>query len=222
MRQWFPFTDYDFYAYLASGSLLLAVVDFALNDAQILTHDWTLVSVIVALSAAYATGHIIGLFSAAIFERLLVGGLFSDPLSIQIGLTSPTWRDAIAHAFAGRDFKPMDVVHQEAVQNAVKSTLSLKDQPTRDQVFRVGYNKARENPDTRQRIDEFRNLYGFSRNMSFVAAFAIGVFLWTNWFGEIEHNDAWIIISGIAFVGMSFRYLKFYSCFSRELARSLF
>ena len=222
MRQWFPFTDYDFYAYLASGSLLLAVVDFALNGAQLLTQNWTLVGIVVAFSAAYTTGHIVGLLSAAIFERLLVGGLFSDPLAIQVGLTPPTLRDRIARAFAGRDFKPMNAAHQEAVQNTVKTVLALQNPPTREQVFRVGYNKARENPDTRQRIDEFRNLYGFSRNMSFVAAFAIGVFLWTNWFGDIEHNAAWIIISSIVFVGMSFRYLKFYGCFVRELARSLY
>ena len=42
MKQWFPFTDYDFYGYLTAGICLIAAVDYTVGVADLLHPEhWT-------------------------------------------------------------------------------------------------------------------------------------------------------------------------------------
>jgi len=59
MRNWFPFTDYDFYGYLASGFVLLFAADYVLvEETLMLRQDWAFVEIVlvVELIASYSRG----------------------------------------------------------------------------------------------------------------------------------------------------------------------
>src|SRR5262245_37488784 len=59
MRQYFPFTDYDFYAYLTAGAGLLFAIDLTFNDADITRlPEWTVVRVGLVTALAYVVGQL--------------------------------------------------------------------------------------------------------------------------------------------------------------------
>ena len=53
MKNWFPFTDYDFYGYLASGFVLLFAVDYVFTDGIMRRREkWTGVKSVLAVAVA--------------------------------------------------------------------------------------------------------------------------------------------------------------------------
>ncbi len=70
----------------------------------------------------------------------------------------------------------------------------------------------------RDRLDQFRNLYGFARNMT-MALFSVAIFLFVDMrFAEGSVvKSSWIVISLLLGVGMLYRYLKFYWQYSYQL-----
>lgn len=69
-------------------------------------------------------------------------------------------------------------------------------------------------------MDQFRNLYGFSRNISFVALIA-AVLLAIKLCQAPNSHMAWLLAAAIAVaIGMFGRFLKFYAAFSYEVLRT--
>lgn len=67
----------------------------------------------------------------------------------------------------------------------------------------------------------FLNLYGFSRNISMTALLAVPILI----AGMIstgfeKHKLYWIIIALAIFVGMFYRYLKFFKHYTEEVFRA--
>ena len=92
MKNHFPFTDYDFYAYLTSGMLLLSVLDFAFNDAKLLTHaNWNFVQIVAAIASAYVVGHIVASLAQLVIETFALSKLLSKPIVLQLGYERPNW-----------------------------------------------------------------------------------------------------------------------------------
>ena len=57
MKQWFPFTDYEFYAYIAAGMLLVAAVDYTFGGAVLTNRaEWTVVQIVFWAVIAYLAG----------------------------------------------------------------------------------------------------------------------------------------------------------------------
>ncbi|HIO01750.1 MAG TPA: hypothetical protein EYN14_07315 [Alphaproteobacteria bacterium] len=216
MRTWFPFTDYDFYAYLTSGGLLLVAIDYSLNQGAILNSDWSFLQIVAAIAAAYVAGHIIAMFSSVIYEHWLIGSLVKHPIDVQVGLKKQNWFDRyVIGSLAGRYYRPLSEAHRQEILDAVQAKTG--GEPKREDIFRIGYGAARRDEDTRQRLDEFRNMYGFCRNISLSALISFG-------FTSLVGNDAnsfLLIASGVVFLAMTFRYLKFYSSFAMEVVRSI-
>ncbi len=89
MKQWFPFTDYDFYAYLTSGVMLIAAVDYALFDATLIQKtDWPAVHIVFWIGTAYVVGQIIANPATLIVEQWLGRKVFHSPVSVLLGLGS--------------------------------------------------------------------------------------------------------------------------------------
>ena len=80
MKQYFPFTDYDFYVYLTAGMLLIASVDYSFGG-TVLIHrtEWTVVQITFWVAIAYLFGQLVAGPSSN--SKLTAGGI--------LGVTSP-------------------------------------------------------------------------------------------------------------------------------------
>jgi hypothetical protein len=109
MKQWFPFTDYDFYAYLASGMLLIAAVDYTFGGAVLVQRtEWTVVQIVFWTVVAYLIGQLLAGPSAAVLEHEVVRNLLHAPSAIILGLQERRWRERmLARMFAGREYAPL-------------------------------------------------------------------------------------------------------------------
>jgi len=87
MKNWFPFTDYDFYAYLTSGGLALAVFDLLTTGGLWLARaDWTFVQIVLVIAASYVIGQIAASVASLVIEHGLARWLLPSPASVQLGV----------------------------------------------------------------------------------------------------------------------------------------
>jgi hypothetical protein len=224
MKQWFPFTDYDFYAYLTAGMVLIAAVDYSVGGGALIGKtDWPFVQVGFWIAIAYVTGQVIAAPSATLLEHVLARSVLYPPTAVLLGLKQRRWRErSMAWLFAEREYAPFPRQIREGILDNVSRALKLErsaiDDP--ETVFQVAYPIARKSADAIVRMDQFRNLYGFSRNLSFVALIATILIAFK--FGTHPDNwSAWLLV-GAAYlcVAMFGRFLKFYAAFSQEVLRT--
>lgn len=87
MRTWFPFTDYDFYAYLTSGLILVATFDLAFFGGELVYQEsWTFVQGVFWTIVCYLIGHVVAGLSSLILQQLAFSGLFLSPEAIVLDL----------------------------------------------------------------------------------------------------------------------------------------
>jgi hypothetical protein len=106
--------------------------------------------------------------------------------------------------------------------NGVAAKLGVERKNVRDPetVFQIAYPSARAVPDASARMDQFRNLYGFSRNISFVGMIAT-ILLAIKLCQAPGAHTAWLLVGAILLaIGMFGRFLKFYAAFSHEVFRT--
>ena len=225
MRNWFPFTDYDFYGYLTSGFTIMFALDVAFNSGDIVLHsDWTFVQVILAVAFAYAVGQLAAWPSSMLLEHFFARTLLHSPFDVQVRAASPRFVErAINKVVTGQGYLPLG---DDALEKMVARASTITGKPASyyeekpGRLFQPAYEFAKSMPDTRERMDNFRNLYGLTRNLAFVglvsaAMLALGA-------GLVEGGDlgTWAVVALAAGVGMLARYLKFYSAFASEVTRS--
>lgn len=92
MRNWFPFTDYDFYGYLASGFVLLFAADYVLvEETLMLRQDWAFVEIVLVVSVAYFVGQMIASPSSLLLEHWLARRVLQSPLSLMLSAPPTRW-----------------------------------------------------------------------------------------------------------------------------------
>jgi hypothetical protein len=74
-----PFSVYDFFAYLASGFVVLASIDFAFDLGWILKKEIGLPMGVFGVVAAYIVGHVNASLSGFFIETLIVKKLLHEP-----------------------------------------------------------------------------------------------------------------------------------------------
>jgi hypothetical protein len=222
MKNHFPFTDYDFYAYLTSGAMLLAAVDFVFAGGGYLARtDWTVVQVIVAVALAYVTGQLAATLSAVIFENWLARTILRPPFAILVGTSSPRRRETLVARWAAAPYyRALPEAMQRKIVERAKRDLDVEEITAAEQVFQPAYAAARKDEDTRNRLDDFRNQYGFSRNMAFVAAISLVMLLVKEQISG-DNQYLWLAAGAAIFcIGMIARFLKFYASFAADVARA--
>lgn len=220
MKSWFPFTDYDFYAYLASGALALGVADLLLTGGTTLTRsEWTFAQIVLVIAGAYVAGQVIASASSLVLEYGLARFILSPPTPILLGLKKRNFLEAFAGAvLIGRYYEAFPEAVKDNLLKAAAKTLGRSPANFKDSeaVFLVAYSACRANEDSRERADNFRNQYAFCRNVAFVGLVSAALLAAR----MPQHPSYWMIALAIA-LGMISRFLKFYCAFAAEVLRAL-
>jgi len=222
MRQWFPFTDYDFYGYLVSGSLALLLIDYVVNDAAfVFRENWTFVQIALAIFFSYVIGHLVAQFSAIVFEGWLARGILTPPSKILLGFKEANTFEKFIGWLVGRYYAPFA---PETRKGLIAKAAEINNQRSEDivdaeSVFQIAFAQIVASDKLRDRVEGFRNQYGFCRNISFVglvSTIAITIFAFCN-----PEMWLWAGVVLLATLGMTIRFLKFYALFAAEVLRGL-
>ncbi len=208
----FPFTSYDFWAYLAAGFLLLGPADFVFGTNLLTGRDWSWFEISVAVSSAYVTGQLVASLSATLLERGLVGHLLGYPRNVLFG-RAQVWR-WVRWCLAGY-YTALPEATQRAA--AEKGKVVGVDEPG-EALFWPAFNAARDRPKVMERLESFLNQYGFARNIATVAILDGLLLAWSYSFNEgpaLHANLAWVSL--MVAVGMTLRYLKFFRLYAVEV-----
>lgn len=218
MSKDFPFTNYDFYAYLTSGLLLLFAWDFIFNGANLfLRDDWSFVSSAAVVATAYVLGQIIAIPSSLIVEHFIVGTVIAKPITVQLS-DSAKWYQKVLGFLVGRYYEPLNESMRDTVFSKAKEKLNIPEGENiknTESIFQVAYSAARKDEDVRTRMDDFRNQYGFARNLTFVMLVII-------FFMYMQSMLTWQILALLILVTflLFLRFLKFYAAFHAEIVRA--
>jgi len=224
MKEWFPFTDYDFYAYISSEAVVVCAFDYCLTGGTFVLHNnWNIPKGIAVGFTFYICEQILALPSSILLEHLTTKFILRSPVVVLLGQNlSLKWYERTMGVLIGRYYSPLpDTVIQKVLDRAqIDTGKSHTDLLTNsDRIFFPAYDMARKNEDVRKRLDDFRNQYGFSRNMSFSAAISTLLLSIRAFNYETPFEWWWAGIALFISISMFVRFWKFFSSFSAEVLR---
>lgn len=223
MKDWFPLTSYDFYAYLTAGMVVLAAYDHGFM-ASALAHQqqWTIVGGVFWAAVAYLLGQIVAMPSAALLEQVLARRLLRPPTDIILGLHPPRWREtAVAWVSGAREYEPFPAANRTRILEKLAKALNVQASDIEGEAaFQCAFPHARGVTDSATRLDNFLNQYGMCRNVSFAALLAAVILGVSEWNAYDPKTTTLAIGALVLAVGLFLRFVKFYAAYARELFRT--
>lgn len=205
-----PFSVYDFFAYLASGFVVLLIGGYAFGIDALPEKDASSVVLLVWIVAAYVTGHVVAHLSGSVIENDLVRRrLGFDAVFFASALG---WRRRLFHAY----FKPLP---PRVMERVLTRSQMLPDAS----LFFHCWAVAKRDLVAFGRMNTFLNLYGFARNIAMacalgVAMLAVGALRPFFAGGAPDTTKQWLIVPVVAIgLVMFYRYLKFFRLYAVEL-----
>lgn len=206
-----PFSVYDFFAYLSSGVVWLLTADYIFDLGFLQRENISSVLAVALILFAYVCGHMVAHFSSFIFEHLVVGRILKRPNAILLG-EKPHW---IVFAWICPNyFRALPKDTQERI-NAQAESRGAKG--TGESLFLHVYPIVSAISSVQSRLDDFRNQYGFARNMSFAFVTSAIALVVAHFMGSHPVRLRWALLSGFAGIVLFYRYLKFFRQYSYEL-----
>jgi hypothetical protein len=206
-----PFSVYDFFAYLSPAAVVLTTVDYVWGLGILERKEVGPVLGIALVILAYVTGQIVAHFSSFLFEHTIVKRILKRPLSLLLG-EKPQW---ILFAWIFPNFHR---AFPENTQTRIREQATVRGCTAQGEgLFLHAYSIMTANERLQSRLDDFRNQYGFARNMSFaflVCAIAIAA---AHFDGAHPVRLRWSLLAAFAAVSLFYRYLKFLHQYSYEL-----
>ena len=206
-----PFSVYDFFAYLSSGAVVLATADYIWQFGILSRKEVGPVLAAFLIILAYTAGQIIAHFSAWLLEHTVVARLLKRPTTILLGgaptakllkWTFPSYHRAL----------PANVQARVRAQAA-----NMNCDAEGEALFLHMYPLVTKTERFQLRLDKFRDLYGFARNMSFAFLIAGASILVAHWRNPQSVRISLAILAILASVTLFYRYLKFFQQYSYEL-----
>ena len=215
MEQKFPFSTYDFWGYLSAGFLLLFVVDQVAGTFLLMRETWTIVQGIIAVSCAYVAGHLVASMSSWLFERIVVGMFLGYPSNV-LFKQPKAWK--FVQKMLPGYFQPLPEETQLAALNRAKQKGVLLPGQA---LFGAAYVQIKGVSSVAVRLANFLNMYGFCRNIAFVALLDAALLYWSYLRPHGAPNHLlWSRIALFVSVGMFIRYLKFFRHYAVEVFSS--
>jgi hypothetical protein len=206
-----PFSVYDFFAYLSSGSVVLATLDYVWKTGLLDQPKVSPLLGVLLVILAYVCGHVVAHCSSFILEQVFVSRILQRPASLLLGARP---RLAVLRFVFPNYHRPLPESTQARVRaQAFSRGVSAEGEG----LFLHVYPVVTSNDKLQARLDDFRNQYGFARNMSW-AFLTSGLIL-----GAAHLHDPFSVklrVIALAFgmgVALLYRYLKFFRQYSYEL-----
>jgi hypothetical protein len=206
-----PFSVYDFFAYLSSGVVWLLTADYILGLGFLQKNNISSILAVALILFAYVCGHIVAHFSSFIFEHFAVGLILKRPNMILLG-AKPGWI-AFPWIFPNY-FRALPKHTQERITAQAEARGA---DGTGEALFLHAYPLVSAISSVQSRLDDFRNQYGFARNMSFAFVTSAIAVLIAHFVDVHPVRLRWAVLSGFAGIVLFYRYLKFFRQYSYEL-----
>jgi hypothetical protein len=223
MKDWFPLTSYEFYAYLTTGMVVLAAVDRVVLGSMLAEQtSWTVVGGVFWAAIAYLTGQILAIPASAIGEQVLARWWLRPPVDLLLGIKTPRWREhAVRWLFSAREYSPLPTAMSASVRRKIASALAVEVADVDGETaFQVAFPYARGVADTATRLDAFINQYGMCRNVSFASLIAAVLLAWHAGHGGDRIDRGLAVAALVLCVGLFGRFVKFYAAYSRDVFRT--
>jgi hypothetical protein len=205
-----PFSVYDFFAYLSSGAVLVATADYVWGMGLMARQDVGAVLGVTLIILAYVAGQIVAHFSSLFFEQTVVHRILKRPSFLLMG-GKPSWKP-YQWLFANYH-RPLALSTQERV----RLQAAARDCTAQDEgLFQHAYPLVTADARAQARLDDFRNQYGFARNMAFAFLVASVAIMGAYGLGR-PVRLRWAALAVAGGVTMFYRYLKFFRQYSYEL-----
>jgi len=206
-----PFSVYDFFAYLPSGVVLIAIADYVMKLGLVAHETTGPFLIVILLVIAYVLGQVVAHLSSLFLEDTFVARMLRRPSLVLLG-SGPVWK-LFAWVFRNY-FRPLPQATQDRVR---QQCIRLECLETGEGLFLHVYARVTTNDKIQTRLDDFRNQYGFARNMSFsFFAGAIAILL-----AHLTFNKdvllRWAALCFVTAIILLYRYLKFFRQYSYEL-----
>jgi hypothetical protein len=205
---------YDFFAYLASGFVLLWFVSYAF-DLPWFAGAGPSGVLLQWIIGSYVIGHVIAHLSSAMIEATVVRRWLGRNESTLFGDVTG-WRSRYFPGF----FKALPASTQQRV--LARATTNGITEPG-EGLFYHCFGVVKNDATAFGRMNTFLNLYGFARNISMacllgIAVLAVGALRPFLRGGAPSYEKQWMILPALVVaIVMFYRYLKFYRHYSLEL-----
>lgn len=215
-----PFSVYDFFAFLATGFVLLCAADYAF-DFNFLAKDKLPLGILAFLVvASYILGHLVAHLSSFLLEHVVLRGCLGSPEEYIFKEKTEGWRANILTNF----FKPFPPEIQKRILE--KAQTEGIGGPGRGLFYHCFATVKREKS-TSERLASFLTVYGFCRNVSMACLLATVLLLfaglsdvdWKTFTGIHSEKLWWALGALIVAIGLFLRYLKFFRHYTNEVFR---
>ncbi len=205
----FPFTVYDFFAYLACGFFVLVVSNHVLALGLPLEGGVAIPQGSFLVLISYVIGQIIAGPAAWLLERHIVCGWIGSPN--QLLFKKPHgWRRWLFPGF-------VTPLPEETQKRVLERAKAAKINSPGEVLFLHAFVIVRREDTTLARLNAFLVLYGFCRNMTFVLFLVSLLLTWAMVVRGLTLDAKWLVLSASAAIGLFYRYLKFFRQYSREV-----
>ena len=117
--------------------------------------------------------------------------------------------------------RPFPEANRNAIRRCLARDLAVDESDVEaESAFQRAFPIARKSSDTATRLDNFINLYGMARNLSFaslIASILLSIAAW-----EQGDQNVALLAGGslILSIGLFLRFMKFYAAYAREVFRT--
>lgn len=223
MKSWFPFTDYEFYAYITSGVIVIAGVDYVLFDGILVNRaEWTVVQGFFWTMISYLVGQITAGMSSFTLEQTLLKKVFRAPVFVILGLKVPRWFEQFFKSLFANEYAKFPQQNCDDILDKLAASLRCDRCALTDPeaMFQAAFSVSRYEPTSEARLNQFMNLYGLCRNVAFAFLLVAFLLIWKRICSPAPMDGLLLVGASVMAVGMFGRFLKFYSAYTRETLRT--
>jgi hypothetical protein len=215
-----PFSVYDFFAFLATGFIVLCAADYSFDLGWLQKEKLPPGMIVFLTLGAYIVGHLVANLSSYFLEHKFLRGVLKSPEEILFRDTKGGWNRLFPIFY--KAFPPET---QRRVLDRAKA--AGIDRPGRGLFFHC-HAIVKRDKSTADRLSNFLNVYGFCRNASMASLIAAAMLLyaamrhmdWKTAAGLQTDKLLWAGVAVIVAIGLFYRYLKFFKHYTEEVFRN--